>query len=472
MKIKYFILALVIAVYGYMAYSVFASNFEIVPEIINSTDVDYSNTVVGEAFICPSTSGLTFYHRTYGGNYPDTSDDLGTLGFYQNGTCFSSSTKWKDGVTGLNPPPIRLGIFNDASPIPDGNYHTVFHAEGNDDYYTNFSVIDGEVAPQGAFFNTTTRFSSTTPANNTTVATSSSVGYSLVISQEDYVYGEYVKIHFYQDAESACINSGAVYDAVFGGCNDNSAPVGPFDITVPASQVTIFLSSTSTPITFPQGGNWRAVYTLIKPTFFGLFNTQITSTSTFFTVGQPSTMDRTITSIRQATADMASSTRHDLGTILASTTARWKDACNPFQFSSTFNFGDCLTLTIWAGSDAFSENFTIIKQTPPWGYAFRFIDILSNNATSTPLPAISYDFASSSPMSAVGTIHFDPFDLIAQSGTLINEMSSDRSDHLTVWQILMPFVRIFVYLVLAYLIFHDITGVYSHSIRERGKEEK
>jgi hypothetical protein len=125
--------------------------------------------------------------------------------------------------------------------------------------------------------------------------------------------------------------------------------------------------------------------------------------------------------------------------------------------------GDCLTLTFWPGDQALSDDFTIIKETPPWGYVFRVIDILNATTSTTTLPTIDYTFASSSPLSAdIGDIHFDPFGLIQQSGTLINEMHSDQAGSPNVWSILMPIVQIFVYLVLLTMIIHDLTGVYNH----------
>ncbi len=67
----------------------------------------------------------------------------------------------------------------------------------------------------------------------------------------------------------------------------------------------------------------------------------------------------------------------------------------------------------------------------------------------------------------IGDIHFDPFKTIADSGTLINEMKSDRADPKTIWEIIMPAIKIIVYLSLAFMIFHDLTGVHSHAQKER-----
>jgi hypothetical protein len=126
-------------------------------------------------------------------------------------------------------------------------------------------------------------------------------------------------------------------------------------------------------------------------------------------------------------------------------------------------------LVVWPGQQAISDDFTIIQQTPPWGYIFRVVDILNATTTTTTLPTIDYTFASSSPMSVIGDIHFDPFGEIAQSGALINQMTSDRPDHATVWTIMMPIVNIFVYLVLFTMIVHDLTGIYSH---DKSKNDK
>lgn len=128
--------------------------------------------------------------------------------------------------------------------------------------------------------------------------------------------------------------------------------------------------------------------------------------------------------------------------------------------------GDCLTLAIFPPPSDLDDDIQILKQTPPWGYAFRMYDILASSTATTTLPQISYTFTGA--LSAFGDIHFDPFGMLSQSGDLISEMkSTDPTNPETVWQIFMPFIKIFVYLVLVLMIIHDLTGIHASQSSSR-----
>lgn len=146
--------------------------------------------------------------------------------------------------------------------------------------------------------------------------------------------------------------------------------------------------------------------------------------------------------------------------------------CNPF---SGFDIATCLYNLIVPNNVAYPIAFNEAKEElgrrVPWGYVTRVLEILTSSTTASTMPTIDYSFASSSPMSAVGNIHFEPFTLIAQSGTLINEMKSDRSDSKTVWEIFMPFINMFIYIVLLFMIIHDLTGIHSSRIENDKQKE-
>jgi hypothetical protein len=324
---------------------------------------------------------------------------------------------------------------------------------------TDAHSINGVINPPD--FDGTTHFITLNPQG--IVATTTAVGYNLMLNESDYVPNSKVTAHFVQDSAFACQNSGAVYDAVVT-CAGPNSPAAPFDIDFNGPLDILFtgLNSTSTPVTFPRGGKWTGTFTIRTPVFFGLFYSDVIASTTSFTVGQLSPMDLVREDITVAQANQASTTRNGIGKVLASTTASLGKACTPF--STTFDLGDCITLTVWPGEQALSEDFLILTQTPPWGYVFRTIDILKNTEATTSMPGISYTFASTSPMAAVGEIHFNPFQLISESSALISEMHSDRDDALNVWQILMPIVRIIIYLVLFMLIVHDLTGIHQEKV--------
>ena len=318
---------------------------------------------------------------------------------------------------------------------------------------------------------TSTRFISVSPTNGTTTATTTNVGAEVFINSSDFTDEGRLHIRFTQDSAFACMNSGALYDALNTCAGDNS-PHLPFDVDFDDDALLVGIYELSRSITFPGGGKWTGVYEIQNVSqpwyFFGLGRsyTTIVSTTTSIVIGQLSPMDEVREVVASSTAAINQITKQGIGAILASTTASLKAACSPLSWD--FNLGDCLVLIVWPGEQAIADDITIIKQLPPWGYAFRLVDILQSNiSTTTALPVIDYSFASSSPMAAIGNIHFDPFGLIQQSGTLIDEMTSDRDTHLTVWEILMPVINIFIILVLLSMMIHDVTGVYKHDAESR-----
>ena len=211
--------------------------------------------------------------------------------------------------------------------------------------------------------------------------------------------------------------------------------------------------------TFGSIGRYKATATLWTPSIDVLGVTwgyhEYYASSTIFLVS-------TTTSFRRVQSIIVKK----FNEAVASSSAAIASSCNPL---GSFDITQCIIALMWPGSSAIDDDLVILKQTPPWGYVYRVIDLLSTTTTSTTLPSISYSFASSSPMASLGDIHFDPFGTIADSGTLIASMKSDRSDAKDVWQIFMPVINIFIYAVLGFMIIHDLTGI--HSSSEHGKED-
>ncbi len=192
-----------------------------------------------------------------------------------------------------------------------------------------------------------------------------------------------------------------------------------------------------------SGGNYQTIFGFI-------FNI---STTTYFTIGT-TTAGGNVRAAVASTSKSAGEVAYD----------QVNASCNPF--SGGWDIGLCIYSIIEPPSDILSLDldnlYNAYARVAPIGYVTRFVEILTSDATST-IPAISYSFASSSPMAVMGDIHFDPAAEIAASGDLIGQMTSDRADHKTVWDIMMPFVRLFVYLFLLFMIIHDLTGIHSGS---------
>jgi len=294
-------------------------------------------------------------------------------------------------------------------------------------------------------FDSSTRFISTIPVSGTTVATTSTIGYSVYVSDDDYVDGSYVQATFYQDAEFFCQNSGALYDALYGACPDigSSFTIG-FSET--GSRLLEGYNSTSTAYTFPQGGKWVGEYKVKVPHLFGLFYTELIATSTLFTVGQLSAIDITRASI-------ASTTRpNGFTNLLASSTAQVGVTCNPL--SSGFSMGDCLLDVIY-DPQGFDNNLTVLKQTAPWGYAFRFYDILTST-TTTNLVVVD------ATLPFFGNPHIR-LDLTNSLDFILNATTSQYSNvsassTQTFYEITSSYWKIIVYVLTAFYILGRIIG--------------
>ncbi len=291
---------------------------------------------------------------------------------------------------------------------------------------------------------TRTRFISFTPSPEETIATSTATttAFSFYINNNDWGTNDCFRYQIYLQKPT---------NLFYGVSGDSFICYADFPALNTFSTTTALLQTGTYHIAVQLK---RKRTDLISWLFPHLYEDLISTTTTFY-VGNPSVQTSTFSSIQEA-----------LNNAFASSTADLANSCKPF--GTSFSVADCLLGVIYPGNSAMADNFTIIKQIPPWGYVFRLIDILnaSSTATST-LPSISYTFATSSPLAVIGDIHFDPFKTIADSGTLINEMKSDRADPKTIWEIIMPAIKIIVYLSLAFMIFHDLTGVHSHAQKER-----
>lgn len=147
-----------------------------------------------------------------------------------------------------------------------------------------------------------------------------------------------------------------------------------------------------------------------------------------------------------------------LDQLFASTTYEIYDSCKIF---TSGNIVDCFLGLIYPGSDIIAEDFLLIKQVPPWGYAFRFYDILTGNATTSTstLPSISYTFSTSSPLYVGdGTLTFDPFDTLLDASSIVNA-TSDQVVQKSLWTIMSPIIALIVYLMLGFIIIKDLTKI-------------
>ncbi len=341
---------------------------------------------------------------------------------------------------------------------------TTFHPLGNS---ANKPYLVLYNTPQ-VFPDNSTHFISLAPPASSTVATTTDIGADLYVGGSsvgsDLGPGGRLKVTLTQGAANACVNVSLVIFQFQ--CQSAGVYLNNIEIDLPSATSTALISgeyNLSTSTTLPAGGNWTAKYEIQKffgGYIFGLFSgyQTVVSTTTLFTVGAPSAIDIEIGNIASSSNAQTKGSAAGIGNILASTTAQLSTVCD--IISGSFSLGDCLTLAILPDKSALGDDLLTIERLPPWGYAFRFIDILNLPVASSSLPTISYNFSSTSPMAAVGTITFDPFGLIASSSSFLNSAVSDTSGQAeNVWQIMNPIVTIIVYLALFYEIMFELLHI-------------
>lgn len=149
-------------------------------------------------------------------------------------------------------------------------------------------------------------------------------------------------------------------------------------------------------------------------------------------------------------------------TTTSTSTEALRASCVPW--SGGFAVDYCLTYLFVPSSEQINSAMISLKDgiliRVPVGYVTRFISIISDSAT-TSLPTVSYTFATSSVLSMIGTISFDPFGALNESGNILHSAISDQGGG-TVWDILGLIVKIAVYLGLVLMIIHDVTGIIYH----------
>lgn len=287
---------------------------------------------------------------------------------------------------------------------------------------------------------TSTRFISVVPVNGTTTATTTVFGASVYINESDYVEDMYLHVNFVNNTLQNGIGGSALdaWDSAFGG----------FDFPIVSAGLSVF----STTTVFTNIGDTYGYYSVHRPNSTWLIGSllppvDVIATSTKFTVVSKTGLDIAMSSTSDAL----------ISALLTGTTTIPVLSCN----LSGFDLQNCLISLIIPNSQLLQSDYERLRHLAPWGYVLRFYDILVGTASST-LPVISYNFASSSPLSAIGTISFDPFGTVIETGNILNSAVSDQSVSKNVWDIMEYPIRIVIYLMLFFMILHDLTKINKH----------
>lgn len=207
---------------------------------------------------------------------------------------------------------------------------------------------------------------------------------------------------------------------------------------------------------------------------------QIFSWLSFGTISNANILDSTSTSFNAnksfITAIFSASTTAAIQQLFASSTATFASLSNECIPSLSFNIGDCFALIFVPDSQALGGWFNAFRDQflsyAPWGYATRFITILTSSSTST-APVISLTF----PVGSFGhTTNTDTFtinmDSSMQAGSaLLNGVTSTWNGNTQNFQqVLEPPVDTIIGITLLIYIATDMLGLFNNE-RRRPKEK-
>lgn len=298
--------------------------------------------------------------------------------------------------------------------------------------------------------NTNTRFISVTPEYATTTATTTTIGAHVYINEEDYDDDMYLSMSFTNQTLS--MTGGSALDAW------NSATGQGLEIRIP---LVAGDNDVSTTTTFLMGGQTHGAYSVRNPNFINQFSwvstfwqpSVLISTTTDFVVGYKTGLD---IAVEQGGASVAQY-------LLTGTTTGANTILNCSNLLSG-GLTPCLTSIFVPNAQVLSADMQRFRDgflsVWPLGYVTRFVEITLTTATSS-LPTISYTTASSS-MFGVIDIDLDPFGSLASADSPMN-YTSDSLEGKTIWEIMEQPITIVVYLMLLFMILHDLTGVAKHN---------
>lgn len=306
--------------------------------------------------------------------------------------------------------------------------------------------VDEVPSPDGA---TNTHFVSVTPYDEQTIATSTiaTVGAVIYVNEDDFEDDMFLRIKYARQSNSQAAIANV--DGLF------------TTVDIPIEGPTANFLSDSESILLP--GRYTMVQEIRRPStvssilsWFGLGNLYdaglLVSTTTEFFAARPTAYDILLASSTEAINNYIASS-----TISLSSCTTW----------TNFGLFDCLNVLFIPQPDKMAQAFTNIKNGflsyVPFGYVTRAVTILTSTTTAD-LPDLSYTFASDIgiPVIAGSTLTFSPWSYFPSGGSsVLDTLHSTGAEPKTLWEILDPFFTTIIYLILAYKIINDMTGVFA-----------
>lgn len=297
-------------------------------------------------------------------------------------------------------------------------------------YYVTYEWNNGLIA---IGTNTNTRFVAFTPSTNELVATGTNqFAATLYLNADDYNEPNYISFTIQPLDEDApnIIYSGAIETPG----TQNMLP-GPntFSTTTDFNAIGLYK------VTANYYSSTCSIFGFVPGFCYSL----LTSTTTYFTVGTSSPYRAQMLALTDT-----------LNNLFASTTYNIANSCNPI---SGFQLDDCLIGLLVPSASIWDEDIALLRGMPPWGYAFRLYDIMTNTAT-TSMVILSATVPQGLP-GAGAHIELDPnhaLDYILNASSSFT--SAEASSTQTFYEITSYYWNIAVYLALGLYILRRVLG--------------
>jgi len=394
-----------------------------------------------------TTSSKTMYYATFGGESATSSDyyfivwdaNAGsgnqTTGYGSTADTYPNGTVFPYGTGGTDPDPASVGMVDLA--------------------FTVYGLNGGSSTPQ------ITRIDTVSPSDGEVIATSSlpwnytTTGY---VAGGDFSTGARLRIKIDRNTDAQTVGALLAYNAAFG--NNTYIPItgsGSFN-----------LSTTSINNTFgvDRPGEYTMTQQIQVPGFsvnWWIFNFDLTyntlvSTTTTFTVSTSTAVDIIVNAQASSTAALLQAA----GDQLHGCQFNWFNSAVDFSIGSSL-MGCITALATYMfvpSSDQLSADVDAVKNgfavRVPWGYATRFVEILTASSTPAALPTWTAVVATSRTSST--TFTFDPGDMLVGGANTLNSIT-DPNSGLTLRQVSEPILLLFIGISLLIIIFHDLMAM-------------
>jgi len=288
------------------------------------------------------------------------------------------------------------------------------------------------------------------PVASSTVATSSvvTIGGHVFVSPVHYVEGKtYVRMSFVNFTASLVTGSALqAWDTAFNN----------IEIPVTASSTVVDFSTTTDKFSIYLGkteGNYQLIVKDCPWYGFGLFCTSdvLVATSTYFYIGHKTGFDADQEAGNLGVFGLAPSSDPFNGTTT--------NAVLDCDIAVSFKLDKCLWSFVIPNGYLTNQVLTNYKSLPILGWPIRFVEIAITTTATTSLPTINYTFSNANSFVGGINIHFDPWQYMFVSGSLVKDSWVADNGSGNIWDIMGPFVKLVVYMTLGFYIIRRLTGL-------------